>query len=617
MFRIRLEGIGQLNFLVITGHLLAILALVGLFITPSVLQAVVITLALGLVYLALSWRTGESVHLYPSTLFFTAAYLISVGQIGWRDAMLFWALPLQLVFFGLAFLIRRKSTPAFAIPFEVAGIIAGFFLAGQLFWLSPLLIQPILVVLGLAFLALINLGLAWVHNERWFIFSSALFLALTFLFILRFAPGGVPESLIIYFSATSLLYGLIGYWIRQSRGESLAEPVEAAAVVVGLVGGIAGLIQATTVGLNALLVGAIAYGVLFATSRSSVYAYLIFLSAGAMGFQFVRISGERFSAEFVDQFLVGLAIVSIVFAYPLIRSLRRREGSIQEWLIEGSWPRVTLVGLPLVIMVVTIGANYVFEASANPTFCGSCHVMESQYDAWTRSLHSDISCDTCHYPPGVEFFIQGKIVGLTEVVNNMAGTYGTRHHGTVDNANCESCHAINELIGVSSPYRGDIYFNHTELEPDKNSNITMRCNNCHAHIVDGFHFQVRESTCYWCHFMGQTGQSTAVGTCFSCHEVPRDYTHMGVIPSNNERDCTGSECHVSVTVGDGEVRSERCLSCHGQIDPRAGDALVMHDLHIVAETTFLSRKLECIECHDEITHGEEEFDMGFVPLFGP
>jgi hypothetical protein len=43
----------------------------------------------------------------------------------------------------------------------------------------------------------------------------------------------------------------------------------------------------------------------------------------------------------------------------------------------------------------------------------------------------------------------------------------------------------------------------------------------------------------------------------------------------------------------------------------------MHDLHIVAETTFLSRKLECIECHDEITHGEEEFDMGFVPLFGP
>jgi hypothetical protein len=145
----------------------------------------------------------------------------------------------------------------------------------------------------------------------------------------------------------------------------------------------------------------------------------------------------------------------------------------------------------------------------------------------------------------------------------------------------------------------------------------MRCNNCHAHIVDGFHFQVRESTCYWCHFKGQEGQSTAVGTCFSCHEVPRDYTHLGVIPSTNESDCTGAGCHVSVTVGEGEARPERCLSCHGQIDPRAGDAQVMHDMHIVSETTFLSRKLECIECHDEITHGEEEFELGIVPLFGP
>jgi hypothetical protein len=42
----------------------------------------------------------------------------------------------------------------------------------------------------------------------------------------------------------------------------------------------------------------------------------------------------------------------------------------------------------------------------------------------------------------------------------------------------------------------------------------------------------------------------------------------------------------------------------------------MHDLHIVSKTTFLSRKVECNECHDEITHGKETY-LQPVPVFGP
>jgi nitrate/TMAO reductase-like tetraheme cytochrome c subunit len=492
---------------------------------------------------------------------------------------------------------------------EITSNIVAIFLAVYLAILHPLLQQPILVVIGLGLLSAINLGLAWLHRERWFLFPSAILLVLMFLFILLFAPGGKPESLIVIFTFAAVIYGLLGFWIRRSGDEKWAEPLEAAAVVVGLFCGVVALIDGTSIGLNALVVAVIAYAILFVSTRENGYIYLIFLFAGAIGFQFLRISGERYSPELVDQFLIGLGIIGIVFAYPLIRSMLRREGSIKDWFNAGGWPRALLIGLPMLMIVVISGLSYTVEATANPTFCGSCHVMQNQFQAWDQSPHRDVSCDTCHYPQGIEHFIQGKIVGLVEVVSNVAGTYDANQHGTVDNANCEACHAIDDLIGVPSPYRGAIHFNHTELAPEMNSGITMRCNNCHSHIVDGYHFQVRESTCYWCHFMGREGQSSALGTCFDCHEVPYDYTHIGVVTTDNEADCTVSGCHDGVTVGDGAARPERCLSCHGMIDPRAGDAQAMHDFHIVSDTTFLSRKVECLECHDEITHGEEEFDM--------
>lgn len=616
MFKIELQRLGGVNILALTGHLLSVLAIVGLLLAPATVPAIVVTALLGLAYAALTGRTRESVHLYPASLFLTAAYLLAVGLVGWLDALLFWTLPLQIVFFGLGALLRRRGQPGFAVPLEIAAHVASLYLAAHFLLFASLLSLPILVVAGLALLAVVDLGLARLHRGRWFVFAAALFLALAFLFVLRFAPGGPSKEIIAYFTSAAVVYALLSWWIRRARGTALAEPLEAAALAVGAIGGLAGLWHGTEAGLHALLAGAVASGVLFAASRGGEYIYLIILSAGAIGFQFIRIAGRRFSWQLTDQFLVGLAIVGVVFFYPIARRMMRVDGSLQHWLIEERWVRVLLVGLPLATAALFIGANYTVEATANPTFCGSCHNMQPQYMAWDRGTHREIPCDTCHYPPGAQYFIQGKIVGLTEVVNFLAGTYGTKPHGTVDNANCEACHPAAQLAGQSSPYRAAINFNHAELEPGKDSGITMRCNNCHAHIVDGNHFQVRESTCYWCHFMGRTGQSTAVGACFTCHETPRDYTHLGVLTSTNEQDCTGAGCHSQVTVGDGAVRPERCLACHGLIDPRAGQAQPIHDLHIVAETTFLSRKVECNECHDEITHGKET-NLQPVSVFGP
>ena len=616
MFLINLRNVGRFDVLSLAGHSLALLAVIGLFLeSPGTIPVVLVTAVLGAAYTALTWSTRKDVHLYPGSMLLTASYLLAVALVGRLDAMLLWALPLQVVFLVVGARFRQQGKVSFAIPLEVVVHLASLYLAGKLYWFSHALQLPVLVISALMLLAVIDLGLAWLHSERWYFFAAALFFALAYLFALRFMPGGSPEAIVVYFSGAAVLYAALGWWLRHSRGAESAEPVEVAAVVIAISSGLAGLVDGTVIGLNALLGATIACGLLYVSVRGAGYIYMSFLLAGAIGFQFVRIAGDRFSPKLTDQFLVGLAIVGIVFLYPVLRRQWGRSNSLRNWLNAGGWVRVFLFGLPVAIMFPVMGASYFVEATSNPTFCGSCHVMQEQYQTWDRGAHRDVACGTCHYPPGAELFVQGKIAGLTELVNNVAGNIGTKPHGTVDNANCEKCHPRENLINVDATYRGDIKFNHVELMPGNHSGIAMRCNNCHAHIVDGYHFQVRESTCYWCHFMGRTGQSSAVGDCFTCHETPHDQTHYEVVTSTQESDCIG--CHVSVTVGTGEVRLERCLSCHGKIDQRAGDAQPMHEIHIVPGTTFLSRKVECLECHEEITHGQENFGTPTVPTVEP
>ncbi len=617
MLRFRLQGLGHASSLVLAGHLLGLAALFGALSLGTPESTILVTGILGAAYLILAWRTGESAHLYPGAVLLGVSYLSYVGQFAMVDSMLLWALPFQIACLGAGAWLRRKDAAAHAVPFEAAAHVVALILIGQFLLFDSFLTAPSKVVASLFIVTVIDLGLTWLHRKPWFLFPSGLFFALGLLFLMRHTSAGPPDNLLVYFTAIALAYALLSFFLRRSQAADHAEPLEGAALLIALMGASAGLFRGDGIGLNAVLAGALAFGTLFAASRGREYIYLVMLSAGAIGMLFVRITGGRFSPQLVDQFLLGMGIVGLLFLYPTVRGWIQSEGSLQQWFVEQRWVRVLLVGLPLAILIPAIGVSYTFEATANPTFCGSCHVMETQFQAWDRGSHKDVTCDTCHYPPGAEHFVQGKVVGLVEVINNAAGTYGTKLHGTVDNANCEDCHPSDELIGAESPYRAKVYFNHRELEPGKGSGLTMRCNNCHAHIVDGYHFQVRESTCYWCHFMGQEEQETVVGDCFTCHSVPRDSVHLGAMPIEQEAGSTVSGCQAEVTVGDGAVRPERCLACHSIIPPSAGEAQAMHDLHIVSETTFLSRKVECIECHDEIQHGEETYPVPFYLLFGP
>ncbi|MFQ6015293.1 MAG: NapC/NirT family cytochrome c [Anaerolineae bacterium] len=606
MFRISLRELGSFDLVALVGHCLALVATFSLLIEPSVSQAIIVTLALGLGYLALVWRSKEGVHLYPASLFISASYLLTIGLFSPFEALLLWLLLYLLCLYALAHLFRRWLGNEFSMPLTLAGRLSVALLVALLAYWQPFIRDYFWVIVPLLIYAFIDLGLTWLYGQRWYLLPTALFLSWAYYFSLPLVPGMPPQRMVAYYALAAPLCTLAGWAVQKVRGQEWAQPLYLASLLIALISSVSLFWgESSAAGLSVLLTAAVTCTLLLIITRGEEYIYLLTLSLGLTGYHLLRLEGSRFSPRLVDDFLIGLILVGILFLYPVAKKALRYQKSLTPW-VAGHWQRSLLIGLPLLSLIPLMAISYTFEFTENPSFCGSCHNMKTQFEAWQRSSHKEYACLECHYPPGVPAFVEGKVVGLTEVVNFVAGTFETKPHALVASENCLRCHPLEELKDELR-YRGTIKYNHAELEPGRSLDITMRCNVCHAHILDGFHFQVRDTVCYDCHFIGRAAKPTAVGDCFTCHDTPDDWRHADVIEATDETSCTTAKCHLNVTKGEGRVRSERCLSCHGQISPTWSEAKEMHEAHIPLETSFRRRKVECFECHEEIIHGEEVF----------
>ncbi len=49
--------------------------------------------------------------------------------------------------------------------------------------------------------------------------------------------------------------------------------------------------------------------------------------------------------------------------------------------------------------IVAFGPPGLYAKSESPEFCGSCHVLQPEYEAWFHSgAHQNIKCVDCHLP---------------------------------------------------------------------------------------------------------------------------------------------------------------------------------------------------------------------------
>jgi len=284
-----------------------------------------------------------------------------------------------------------------------------------------------------------------------------------------------------------------------------------------------------------------------------------------------------------------------------------RQGTGPELRVEESpdliekrrWPRRLLwsLGGTVAVLLVAYGA---LEYTQRPAFCVTCHYMEPYYHSWETSSHNKVNCLKCHYPPGMKGVLRAKVVAVSQVVQYLTRTYGSKPWAEVDDAAClrSGCHETRLLAGVV-PFGpdGTIRFDHSHHLKDLKRGKQLRCTSCHAQIVQGQHLTVNPAACFLCHFKDVAwGQD--LSRCQTCHDVskipPSRFNHLIVV--RNRVDCR--RCHGDITRGTGEVPKQHCLSCHNEVGrlSKYDDTSLIHTAHVTMH------KVECSECHIEITH---------------
>lgn len=277
---------------------------------------------------------------------------------------------------------------------------------------------------------------------------------------------------------------------------------------------------------------------------------------------------------------------------------------LARWMAEPSlWVRV-VIGVA-VFAIFLVGS---VEYTSRPNFCTTCHYMQPFYDSWAESSHSEVSCTTCHFEPGLEGTIRGKLAGLEQVVSYLGRSYVRRKPwAEIDDSSClrSGCHSTRTLEGEVTFKQ--VTFDHASHLGDLRRGKELRCTSCHSQVVQGEHILVTETTCFLCHMKEseevEFTSNEKLGNCTTCHDweaVSAEemqefrFDHTPVI----EMDLECSKCHASTIVGDGFVPEQNCYNCHFEVDrlERYNDTELMHRTHIS------ENKIECVQCHAPIQH---------------
>lgn len=259
------------------------------------------------------------------------------------------------------------------------------------------------------------------------------------------------------------------------------------------------------------------------------------------------------------------------------------------------------------------------EYTSRPSFCPTCHYMETFYQSWRTSAHNKVDCVECHFEPGVSGTIKGKLNGLVQIVNYVSLSYKKRKPWAEipDNTCARSgCHETQSLKDSTYNFKG-IEFSHKNHLQEQRRGKTLKCISCHSQIVQGTHMEVTEATCFTCHFKISSDPEhklEKLSDCNTCHNFKgktKDqlaslrYNHTSIV--DNNIDCKG--CHSNTVSGKGEVAKERCFQCHFETErlEKFSDIETIHSTHIKKHS------MNCITCHSVIDHKIQKLDPTAPP----
>ena len=262
----------------------------------------------------------------------------------------------------------------------------------------------------------------------------------------------------------------------------------------------------------------------------------------------------------------------------------------------------------LVAAVVVFFSSGMIIVSEQPGFCNSCHIMNTYYDSWKTSSHSQVNCLDCHLKPGLMGHVRGKINGLSQAVDCIVGRVGTKPNAAVLDISClrSECHQADELASKQLEF-GRSKFTHEKHIGKEVGGMNITCGTCHSHFEGDEHFKVNRDVCFTCHFVKDSkSEAKLVQTdCLDCHDPPDKVIERGLVTVNHKEfasydvSCEES-CHKGQVEKISSVEESVCLNCH---DFGMDEAIETEELH---KSHSEGEKVECFACHGKTAHGPTE-----------
>lgn len=284
----------------------------------------------------------------------------------------------------------------------------------------------------------------------------------------------------------------------------------------------------------------------------------------------------------------------------------------------GKLLRITKYFVSIVVLLLILTAISA-EYTSRPSFCPTCHYMETFYQSWRTSAHNKVDCVECHFEPGISGTVRGKLNGLVQIVNYVSLTYKKRKPWAEipDNTCARSgCHERQALQDTTYEFKG-IQFSHKNHLQELKRGKTLKCTSCHSQIVQGSHIEVTSATCFNCHFKKSDDPEhkyDKLSNCTTCHDWKKTtkeqmanfrYDHTSVV----QNDISCLSCHTNTVEGNGDVGKERCFQCHFENDrlDKYDDTEFMHKVHISEHS------VKCFVCHTPIQHKIRKIDPTAPP----
>jgi hypothetical protein len=286
------------------------------------------------------------------------------------------------------------------------------------------------------------------------------------------------------------------------------------------------------------------------------------------------------------------------------------------------------------LAVFLVGSVVSVEVTSQPHFCGSCHIMEPYYESWETSSHRDISCVKCHIEPGMNSYVQAKLNGLGQVVDDTLNRTGFKPSASVTELSCtrSGCHTAETLAGKTVD-NGVFRFRHDKHLGRTHLGVEISCSTCHSHVTGDEHFEVNTSVCITCHMLERdrdplAGAATAEAeirlvvragytppgrknpdgsplppsACLTCHDAPSEvFESNGLTVDHTEFLAHGASCescHMHATAQPPPIEDGRCVACHTFGVERSLPVEEMHEVHAHGK-----HKIECFSCHGMPQHG--------------